>query len=72
MISYEPLWTTLERKGLTTYTLRKGGVSSSTIRRMKAGSSISTNTLDLLCKILSCTIEEIIVYIPDKENEPAH
>lgn len=54
MISYEPLWKTMQIKGATTYTLQvKGGVSSSTIRRMKANESVSTNTLDAICKIVN-------------------
>ena len=47
MISYAPLWATMEKKHATTYTLQfKGEISSSTIRRLKAGESVSTNTLD--------------------------
>ena len=66
MISYEPLWKTMKRKGASTYTLQvKGGVSSSTIRRLKAGESVSTNTLDALCRILQCDIADIIAYTPD-------
>lgn len=66
MISYEPLWKTMKRKGASTYTLQvKGGVSSSTIRRLKAGESVSTNTLDALCRILRCDIADIIAYTPD-------
>ena len=66
MISYEPLWKTMKRTGASTYTLQvKGGVSSSTIRRLKAGESVSTNTLDALCRILQCDIADIIAYIPE-------
>ena len=66
MISYAPLWDTMQRQGATTYTLQvKGGISSSSIRRLKEGDSISTNTLDALCKILQCDITDIIQYIPD-------
>ena len=66
MISYEPLWKTMKRTGASTYTLQvKGGVSSSTIRRLKAGESVSTNTLDALCRILQCDIADIIAYTPD-------
>ncbi len=69
MISYAPLWHTMKKRGATTYTLQcKGSVSSSTIRRLKAGESVSTNTLEALCKILSCTIPEIIEYVPDQEE----
>ena len=66
MVSYAPLWRTMERCGATTYTLQvKGGISSSTIRRLKAGDSVSTNTLDALCKILNCTIQDIVEYLPE-------
>lgn len=66
MISYEPLWNTMKKRGATTYTLQaKGYISSSTIRRLKSGDSVSTNTLDALCKILDCTINDILVYIPE-------
>lgn len=70
MISYAPLWETMKRRSATTYTLQiKGGVSSSTVRRLKAGQSVSTNSLDALCKILDCGLEDILVYLPDEKTE---
>ncbi len=70
MISYAPLWRTMEKRGATTYTLQvKGGISSSTIRRLKAGESISTNSLDALCKILNCTIQDVVEYLTDGPQE---
>ena len=67
MISYDPLWKTMERLGATTYTLQvKGGISSSTIRRLKAGQSVSTNTIDALCKLLECGLNEVLDFIPDE------
>lgn len=66
MISYAPLWKTMEKCGATTYILQvKGGISSSTIRRLKAGESVSTNTLEALCRILDCSIIDIVTYLPD-------
>ena len=66
MISYDPLRETMRRKGATTYTLQvKGGISSSTIRRLKANESVSTNTLDALCKILACELSDVVIYRPD-------
>ena len=66
MISYAPLWRTMEKTGATTYTLQvKGQISSSSIRRMKAGDSVSTNTLDALCRILRCELKDIVEYVPD-------
>ena len=70
MISYEPLWQTMERVGATTYTLQiKGGISSSTIRRMKTGQSVSTNTIDALCKLLGCGLTDVLAFLPDEERE---
>ena len=67
LISYARLWETMRRQGATTYTLQvKGGISSSSIRRLKAGESVSTNTLDALCAVLGCALEDIAEYIPDK------
>lgn len=66
MISYAPLWRTMEARDATTYTLEvKGDISSSTIRRLKASQSVSTNTLDALCKVLKCKLTDIVEYIED-------
>ena len=69
MISYQPLWETMKKKGATTYTLRNKGsdynLSGSTILRLQAGESVSTNTLDTLCKILNCNLSDVAVFIPD-------
>ena len=69
LISYAPLWRTMTRTGATTYTLQvKGQISSSTIRRLKAGESVSTNTLDALCKILQCDLHDVVEYLPDHDT----
>ncbi len=67
MISYAPLWETMKNKGFTTYTLReKHRVSGSTIQRLKKGESVSTNTLDDLCKILDCELHDIAIFIKER------
>lgn len=59
----------MQLRGATTYTLQvKGGISSSTIRRMKAGDSVSTHTLDLLCQLLECTLDDIVEYVPEEDS----
>lgn len=66
MISYDPLWETMKQQGATTYTLQvRGQISSSTVRRLKNGQSVSTNTLDALCKLLNCQLTDIVTYVPD-------
>lgn len=71
MISYAPLWATMAKKHATTYTLQvKGEISSSTIRRLKAGESVSTNTLNALCRILRCGLPDIVEYIEEDPEAP--
>lgn len=67
MISYAPLWKTMKEKGATTYTLRnKAHISGATVQRLQRGESVSTNTLDSLCRHLQCQIEDIVVFIDEK------
>ncbi|HIW77410.1 MULTISPECIES: helix-turn-helix domain-containing protein [Gordonibacter] len=71
MISYEPLWRTMKLREATTYTLQvKGGISSSTIRRIKAGDSLSTHSIDALCRILHCRVQDVIEYKEDPPEPP--
>lgn len=61
MISYEPFYQTLLKKNITVYNLiYKQGMSANTFQRMKKGKAITTDTLDTLCFILDCNVEEII------------
>ncbi len=67
MISYEPLWKTMKEKGFSTYTLRvKNNISSGTVQRLKRGESVSTNTLDDLCKILDCELHDIAIFVKEE------
>jgi len=68
MISYAPIWETMKRKGITTYALIKHhGFSRGTLDSLKQNRNISTATLNDLCRILSCEVEEILRYIPDEK-----
>ena len=67
MISFEPFYQTLFRKGITEYHLiYKQGLSANTIHRIKHGEAISTKTLDVLCDILDCNVEDILTHIKDR------
>ena len=66
MITFDKLFETMREKGVTTYWLReKCGIDSKTIRRLKANDNMETKTLNKLCTVLSCNIEDIMEYIPD-------
>ena len=66
MIVYDKLWKIMTEKGITTYTLRvKNKVSNATVQRLKKNMHVSTYTLNNLCRILDCSLYDIIEYIPD-------
>ena len=65
MISYEPLFQTMKNKGITSYRLGKMGFPQSNYYAMKRGENISTNTLNHLCKLLQCRVEDILQYVDE-------
>ncbi len=72
MIIYEPLYETMKIKGISTYKLvNTYGISRSLLDRLKHNKPISTVTLNDLCKILDCRVEDILKYVRDSESEQA-
>jgi DNA-binding Xre family transcriptional regulator len=66
MIVFDKLWITMKEKGISTYKLREEcGIDSKTIRRLKANDNIETKTLNKLCSVLDCKIEDIMEFIED-------
>ena len=64
MIVFDKLWPLMKEKGITTYYLReKCGIDSKTIRRLHANENTETKTLDKLCTILDCSLEDIAEYV---------
>ena len=70
MITYDKLWITMEKKGVSTYWLReKCGIDRKTIRRLRANDNIETKTLNKLCCALQCKLEDIAQFVPDKNTD---
>lgn len=70
MIDYSPFWKTLKTSTESTYTLiNKHHISSSTIDKLRKNKPLTTTTLNDLCRILSCSIQDIIQYIPSDEDQ---
>ena len=66
MIRFDRLWVTMAERGVTTYELReKCGIDSKTIRRLRANDNIETKTLNKLCMVLHCRIEDIVEFIEE-------
>jgi len=71
MIVFDKLWTTMEEKDVSTYWLReKCGIDRKTIRRLHANENIETKTLNKLCTVLKCSLQDIAEFIPDTPELP--
>ena len=68
MISYKPFYETLFKRDMTEYSLIfKHGIPANTLHRMKHGEAITTKTLDALCSILQCRVEDVVEYVPPEK-----
>ena len=63
MISYAPLWKTLENKGYSTYWLLNQGIDRKTLYNLKHNKNTTILTLEKICRILNCHIEEVVEFI---------
>ena len=70
MISYKAFWVTLRASGESTYTLIKNHrISSSTIDKLRRDRPMNTTTINDLCRILNCRVEDIMEYIPSVDDQ---
>ena len=71
MIDYSRFWKTLEQSDENWYTLTKNHkISHSTLSRLKHNQDISMKTINDLCRILNCRIEDLAEYIPSDQDQP--
>lgn len=69
MIVFDKLWQTMEQQNVSTYLLReKCGIDSKTIRRLRANDNMETKTLNKLCSVLHCKVEDIMEYVEDSDE----
>lgn len=68
MITFEPFWDTLKRKGISQYDLIQNyNFSTGTLDSLRKNKSITLNTLDNICIMLDCDINDIIKFTNDKK-----
>lgn len=67
MITFERLWETLKKREISQYKLIKEyKISTGQLDRLRKNGNVNTYTLNQLCKILDCKLEDIAEYIKDK------
>ena len=70
MIDYTPFWQTLKASSETTYTLiNTHRLSSATLDKLRKNKPITTTTINDLCRILRCRVEDILVYRNSEEDQ---
>ena len=70
MIVYDRLWKTMEKKGISQYSLiHDYNINESQLDSFRKNSVIKTVTIDRLCKILDCNVEDICKYVKDEPKE---
>ena len=66
MITYEPFFETLKRKGITTYKLiNEYNFSKGTLDSLKQNKNITMETLNYICNLLECETCDVIKYTRD-------
>ena len=63
MIVFDRLWVTMKERGISQYRLIKEyKVSTGQLDRLRKNGNVNAYTLDQLCKILHCRLEDIAEY----------
>ena len=66
MIRYDRLWETMKQRGVSQYALyTHHNINRSQLDRHRKNKNVETNTIDRLCNILHCRVEDIMEHIPD-------
>ena len=66
MMSYENLWKIMKERGISQYALiRDYHISPGQLTRLKRNESVSTHTIEAFCRILQCSVGEIMEYVPE-------
>ena len=68
MISYKPLWKTMKEKNVSQYQLLQAGIGNRVLDSLRNGKNINMLTLEKLCKIIGCTPNDIVEFIPEEKK----
>lgn len=66
MITYDRLWQAMKQRGVSQYDLYTHyNVNRSQLNRLRHTENVEINTIDKLCNILQCRVEDIMEHFPD-------
>lgn len=69
-VSYKKLFHMLIEKDMTPAQLQqKAGFSANIITRMKRNGYLSLDTIESICRVMDCGVDDILEFIPDNTEE---
>jgi len=69
MIVYDRLWKTMKKKGISQYKLiHEYCFSNGQLDRLRKNENVNSYTINTLCQILDCAVEDIMEYRKDETN----
>lgn len=64
MISFKPFWKTMESQEMTQYRLIKEyGIDNKLLFKLRHNGNITVRTVERLCRILDCDINDIVEFV---------
>ena len=68
MIKYDRFWETLKKRHVSQYALyEKHGIDKKLLDRLRKNDNVEVFTLDRLCTILDCKLEDIAEHVPEEK-----
>ena len=69
-VSYKKLFHLMIDNGMTNAELmERGGFSANIITRLKRNNYASLDSIEKICKVLNCGVDDILEFLPDNTEE---
>lgn len=68
-VSYKKLFHMLIDRNMTAAELQKeAGYSANISTRMRRDEYVSLDSIEKICRVLNCKVDDIVEFLPDKDN----
>ena len=69
-VRYKKLFHVMIEKGITNAQLQKqAGFSANIITRLKRDDYISLESIESICKVINCKVDDILEFVPDHNSK---
>lgn len=72
-VSYKKLFHLMIERDMTNAELQKeAGFSANIITRLKRNGYISLDSVESICRVMDCGVDDILEFVPDNESQVLH